>query len=246
MINGSVSTGTPSEVLSRRLSRRWDLPPSALSLLRDIDFDVQTLPSRTSIIEEGQRATACCLILDGVTSRFQLTQGGERQIHEVHVAGDMPDLLSLHLRKMDHSLRTLSECRVAFVTHEQIWGLCRQSEEINAALWRETLIDAAIFRTSIIRVGRLPAVSRVAHLFVELTLRLQLIGRAEDNHFNIELSQQEMGDVLALSFVSVNRALKELRSYSIVRLINRYLTILDWDKLVSIAQFEDTYLHLKE
>ena len=43
------------------------------------------------------------------------------------------------------------------------------------ALWRETLIDAAVFREWIVNVGRRPAANRTAHLIAEVGKRLEAV-----------------------------------------------------------------------
>ena len=53
--------------------------------------------------------------------------------------------------------------------------------------WRDTLIDAAMFREWIVNVGQRPAVSRLAHLVVELCKRLASSGYAE-NVFEMPLN----------------------------------------------------------
>ncbi len=49
--------------------------------------------------------------------------------------------------------------------------------------WRETLIDAAIFRESMTNIGRRGALGRMAHLFCEQALRLKQVGLAEESGF---------------------------------------------------------------
>lgn len=51
--------------------------------------------------------------------RKKLSDKGKRQIFSFHLAGDVPDLQSLHLSVMDHSLMTLAPSKLAaFIPHE--------------------------------------------------------------------------------------------------------------------------------
>jgi hypothetical protein len=63
-----------------------------------------------------------------------------------HILGDIPDLQSPHLRVMDHSLGTLTPCRLAFISHPSLRDLLLRRPRITDAFWRDTLIDAAVFR----------------------------------------------------------------------------------------------------
>jgi CRP-like cAMP-binding protein len=80
------------------------------------------------------------------------------------------------------------------------------------ALWRETLIDAAIFREWIVGLGRRKAPMRIAHFLCEMFARLDAIGMARDGTVRLPITQEEIGDSLGLSAVHVNRSLQELRT----------------------------------
>ncbi|WP_336489613.1 helix-turn-helix domain-containing protein [Methylobacterium nigriterrae] len=56
----------------------------------------------------------------------------------------------------------------------------------------------------------------MAHLFCELLLRLQLVGCADGNSFDLPLTQVELGDVLGLTNVHVNRVLQDLRKRNLI------------------------------
>ena len=77
---------------------------------------------------------------------------------------------------MDHDLAALSQARVAFIEHRHINKLLEARPTIARALWRETLIDAAIFREWIVNLGTRSAASRMAHLIAELRERLTVVG----------------------------------------------------------------------
>lgn len=47
---------------------------------------------------------------------------------------------------MDHDLTTFTECTLGFIKHDALRELVRLRPKVAAALWRETLIDLAIFR----------------------------------------------------------------------------------------------------
>src|SRR5258708_584892 len=56
------------------------------------------------IVREGEHSSESCLVLEGLVCRYKLVAGGRRQIVSFHFAGDLPDLQSLNLEVMDHSL----------------------------------------------------------------------------------------------------------------------------------------------
>ena len=116
---------------------------------------------------------------------------------------------------------------------------------LGGALWRDTLVDAAIFREWMIGIGRKTAFGRIAHLFCEMYLKLEAVGLAGDHRCELPITQIEIGDALGLSNVHVNRVLQELRAKGLITLRGRSLVITDWAALSEAGEFDPTYLHLE-
>ncbi|WFU57766.1 Crp/Fnr family transcriptional regulator [Bradyrhizobium pachyrhizi] len=205
----------------------------------------QQLPAQKIIVADGSRTRESCLLAEGFAFRAKVTPDGKRQVLSLHVPGEIPDLQSLHLNVMDHDFSTLTPCTLGFIPHEAIKSLSRERPNVAAALWRETLIDASIFREWIVNVGRRSAVERMAHLFAEMHRRLKAIGRTSDGSFAFPITQSDLGDCLGLSTVHVNRVLQELRESNIMQVERSQYRILDHGRLEELAGFDPTYLHLQ-
>jgi CRP-like cAMP-binding protein len=111
------------------------------------------------------------------------------------------------------------------------------------AFWRQTLIDAAIFREWMTNIGRREAYNRMAHLFCEWIVRLRAVGLAQDHACDMPMTQAELADAMGISTVHVNRGLKELRGDGLISLKGSRLTVLDWEQLKQVGDFDPTYLH---
>jgi len=122
-------------------------------------MQVETIRADQDIVREGDRPTRSCLLLDGCAATYKVTHTGKRQIVAFHIAGDIPDLQSLQLEVMDISLGAMTPCKVGFIRHEAINDVCEQHFRLARALWRQTLIDAAIFREWVVNVGRREALN---------------------------------------------------------------------------------------
>src|SRR5689334_16571652 len=136
----------PSEMMIRRLRINSKLSEDDAAALRSLSTHVKEYPEDTHVVREGERTTHCCVILSGFAYRAKVADDGKRQILSFHPAGDMPDLQGLFLERMDHDLVTLSRARLGFVEHRAIRQLIEARPSIAQALWRETLVDAAMFR----------------------------------------------------------------------------------------------------
>lgn len=110
--------------------------------------------------------------------------------------------------------------------------------------WFMTNLDAAIQREWTLSLGRRTAIQRMAQLFCELRLRLEVTGDVEGNTYDFPLTQTELGEFVGLTPVHVNRTVQELRRRGMIKLDRRQVTILDLDELESIAEFDNCYLYL--
>jgi CRP-like cAMP-binding protein len=233
-------------MLARKLDSIARLSDEERQALQDLPAKTRTLRPNQDVARDGDTPSQCCLILEGWIARYRVLDQGRRQILSFHIPGDIPDLQSLQLDVMDHSLCAMSPCTVAFIPHESMRALMARFPRIAAALWRDTLIDAAIFREWMVGIGRRSAHGRIAHLFCEMYVKLQAIGLADDHCLDWPLTQIDLADALGLSNVHVNRVLQDLRSRGFITLERHALTIADWGALRAMAEFDPVYLHLQK
>ena len=156
-------------------------------------------PADQDIVREGDTPSECCLLVEGFACRYNITAGGKRQILSFHISGDIPDLQSLHLSVMDHSLGTLIPCKLAFIQHDDLRNLMRKRPRLGDLFWRDTLIDAAVFRQWMVNVGRRQSPARMAHVLCELLVRLRAVELVEDHAFDLPVTQGELADALGIT-----------------------------------------------
>ena len=235
---------TEPHPLVRKMESIVDLTPEEREALRALPMMVRELRADQDIVRDGDQPSQCCLVLDGFTIRYKLAGEDRRQILSFHIPGEIPDLQSLHLHTMDHSLATLTNARLGFIQHRTLFDLMASFPRLAGAFWRETLIDAAIFREWMVGMGRRRAPGRMAHFFCEMYARLDSIGMAENWTVPLPITQEELGDALGLSAVHTNRALQDLRGQDLITFERGKLTVDNWKGLVRVGEFDPTYLHL--
>jgi CRP-like cAMP-binding protein len=196
-------------------------------------------------IRAGEELHDSTLILDGWAARAHDLANGQRQITELHVAGDFADLHSFTLKRLTHNLVAISPCLVALAPHERLREITEKYPHLTRVYWFSTNLDAAIHREWEVSLGRRSTMSAMAHLFCEMRIRLEIIGRVRDDSYDFPLTQDELAECLGITGVHVNRTLQELRAQELITLKNRRLTVLDWTRLVAIAEFDPAYLYLE-
>ena len=227
----------------RRLNTVSKLDPADIDAIRGLPIAVRHWEGGRGIVSDGERPKECCLIIEGFCIRSKTTMRGGRQILSIHIAGEIPDLQSLHLHRMDHDLITLAPSTLGFISHVALRALTHARPNVVDALWRDTLIDSAIFREWIVNVGQRPAPARLAHVALELRRRLEVTKRTEAASFAFPLTQEQIGEALGITPVHANRIIKQLRQDGIVDVSKGRVQVLDEAKLAELAQFDDRYLH---
>jgi CRP-like cAMP-binding protein len=240
-----VQQGSERHRLILRLDSTTGLTEVERQALMDLPMTVRDIEAGQDIVRAGDRPQHCCLVLSGFVCRYVLLPDGRRQIMAFHPPGEIPDLQSLHLQVLDHSIAAMAATSVAFIAHEHMLRLTREHPGLMHALWRETLIDAATFRAWMVGLGRRTAHERIAHLLCEMTLRLEAVGLAVDGGFQFPVTQADIADTLGLSNVHVNRVLQDLRRDELVSWRRFTVQVLQWDALRDLALFDPNYLHLR-
>jgi CRP-like cAMP-binding protein len=232
------------DIMLRKLTAHSPLDSADEEVLRTLQGRMRELAPGEDLVQEGEQPRSSSVVLGGMVGRYHTLPGGRRSYLSFHMAGDWPDLQSLLLNQMDHGVCALGKATVVLIRHEQIRAICERRQSVGYVLWRETLVDAAIFRRAIINQGGKGARRRLAHLFCELFFRAKAAGLANGRTMALPLSQAQIGDALGLALVTVNRMLQALRRTEAVELRDGKLTVRDWNRLVQVAEFDAEYLQM--
>lgn len=228
----------------KKLRRRIELSPEEEKAIRGVVAETRRVSADQILIRSGEELSSSVLLLDGWLARSKDLAGGERQVTELHVSGDFADLHSFTLKRLDHDVLTLSDCIIGVVPHERLQKITEQFPRVARAYWFSTNVDAAITRELALSLGQRSAISRMAHLFCELHVRLDAVGRARPDGYEFPLTQRELSECLGLTVVHANRTIQELRRRGLIELESRQLTILNRRGLEGVAEFDPSYLYL--
>ena len=234
----------PLDPFFRKLERRDVLSAAERQALLDAAGPEVEVRAGADLVREGDRPDKSTLVTSGFTTRYRVLSDGQRQITALHIPGDFVDLHSFVLKEMDHSVGALTNCRVIGFPHQALTTITERFPHLTRVLWLMTLLDGAIHREWLVAMGRRSAGGQLAHLICETYMRLNAVGVAEDYRFTLPLTQVELGDVLGISAVQVNRVLQELRGENLLTWHNQTVHILDWPRLQERAEFDPRYLHL--
>ncbi|HEV2568949.1 Crp/Fnr family transcriptional regulator [Sphingomonas sp.] len=233
------------DTLLMKLRKRDEIGPDEEQALRDAVSQARDYPADLTFIRRGEELDHSTLLVSGLMCRYKDLRSGERQVTELHVAGDFADLHSLTLKKLDHELMTLTPCKVAIFPHDNLKRITEEFPHLARVLWFSTNLDAAIHREWEVSLGRRDAVARLAHLFCELHTRLEIVGLADRGGYDLALTQTDLSECTGITPVHVNRSLRLLREDRLVEFRERRVIVLDRPGLERIAEFDPAYLYLE-
>jgi CRP-like cAMP-binding protein len=229
--------------LVRKLELLSDLSEEDRGAIAALPCRVETVRSGYHLVREGGKPSECCLLIDGYACRYKVEANGGRQIVSFHLRGDILDLQHLLLATADHHVQSITEATVAWVPKDALHAAARERPAVADALWKDTLIDASVFREWVLNVGRRDAKSRIAHMLCEFLIRCEAAGLGAAERFTLPMTQEQIADATGLTSVHVNRMLRVLEEEGVIERHGRAITVGDWDRMKRVADFDPLYLH---
>ena len=233
-------------LFSRFLQNRRgvSLLPEEREALENAVSAVRTLGPRTTLVRAGENVHESTFLVDGFMSRYIDDRKGLRQLVAIHVAGEFVDLHAYPMHVLDHSIETLTEASIAIVPHTALDRLTESRPELARKLWFSTLMDAALHRAWLFRVGRLDAVGRVAHFVSEMNARLEAAGLSDGRSFTLGLTQADLAEACGLTTIHTNRVVRQLREANLCNFRSPAVQVFDRPALETRGDFDPQYLYL--
>lgn len=242
----TANSSKPGNVsaLAYKLGAFTKLSAEDRTALAGLGRDTCLVDPRRDVIAEGDRASHVHLVLDGWACRYKSLPNGKRQIVGLCIAGDFCDFNAYSLKSLDHSIGAITRLRVARITPEQMDTLIAGHPRVGHALWWQELVEKAIEHEWALNLGQRNAYERLAHLLIELYLRLKTVNLAEGGRCDFPPTQNDLADTTGLTAVHVNRMIQQLRTDGLIELERKQLQIVDIGRLMDAAMFNPNYLHL--
>lgn len=213
------------------------------TLLEDSSSNVQAVKARETLVRRGKPVCSSMLVTEGFVCRSASKHRGQRQMVSLHIPGDFVDLDGFKLKRLDNDVLSIGPAKVTVYSHDTLASLSERCSRLAESFWLSSLLDAAIHRAWIFRLGRLEAEERVAHLFCELHARLEMVGLAQNASFGLPLTQSDLGAALSLTGVHINRVLRSLRERGLLTFQSRQVKIHDRKALAKLGDFDPAYLY---
>lgn len=227
------------DLVLQRLNALHPLAPDDVALIRSLGRTLETHVHGAELVREGASINTPRFLVSGWACRYRLLEDGRRQIVMFVLPGDgmalcfRPQPLALCSAIALSNVQTLNASHLI----EAVRADSRKHAELERALHIAQSLDEAALIDQVLRVGRLTAYERVAHLLLELHHRLLVVGLADTDHFLMPLTQEVIADATGLSVVHVNRTLQQLRRDQLLDVKGGEVGLPKLDALTAIAAF---------
>lgn len=234
-----------TERLVRKFAVATKLSRLAQDALAEAAKDQRIFEADQLILAEREAPDCVYAVLDGFACRYKIiAASGRRPILDFLLPGDLcnphPDVPAI----MDHSISTLSSCRVAVIPRARLLDLARRFPAIGSVLSWSSLLAESIAREWLVNITMRPADQRIAHILCELCARLEAVGLADGGRYLLPITQHDLADATGLSVVHANRMLQRLRLAKLVSWQGDSVVLPQPGQIARYCGFEPDYLHL--
>lgn len=228
--------------LTRKLMRFAQLSESDAAVLDSLQSPTRAMARHRELIRAGRKYDALLILIDGIAIRSRVLHDGRRQILNIAIPGDVIGFPACFFETALYSVTALSDTQVASVPFARLLGLFDEHPRVAATIFWSFACEAAIYAEHLIDLGRRSSIERVGHFLLELLMRLQAIGLADESSFRLPLTQELIADVLGLSLQHINRTLRQLREEGFVAIDGQTVQIRNIEGLAALAEFDRAYL----
>lgn len=185
-------------------------PDDTMMIRRSFTAAPQQLPAGAALPLDPERNQAR-LVVKGWIARGAMLTDGRRQIVGLSLPGDV----IVASGSVDADLQVWALTEIVTIDATAFWIALSEPGPTASTLreaWRRfRTAERLRMARQVIRLGRLNAYERTAHLLLEIYERQVRLGTAGGGVLHLPLTQDVLADILGLSAVHMNRTLQQLR-----------------------------------
>lgn len=225
------------ELVIRKLRHFAPLTSADENLIQALD-DWRHDPPGVELVRATSQAPPRLLIA-GWAARVRWLTDGRRQILGFVLPGDgvalcrRPHPMSLCAMVALTPVQTLDAAALM-----QAVAIGPNDAPLSVALHVGAALDEQALMDQVVRMGRMTAYERIAHLISELRLRMLMVGLGAGEQYPFPLTQEMLADATGLSIVHVNRTLQQIRRERLIDLHTGRLLVRDPQMLAAVCDFK--------
>ncbi|RED11955.1 Crp/Fnr family transcriptional regulator [Pontivivens insulae] len=209
-------------------------------LARMEETEVSVDPQK-DLYERGDPLSELCVVKSGWLYSYLDLPDGRRQIVDIHHPGDMIGLADIAYPAATTSLRSCTSCVLCPFPRTAMEDVLTSSPRLAALFFSIAARSQTVLIDTLRANGRMNARERLTFLLLSLLTRLRITNPEMGDVFRLPLSQQEIGDFLGLTNVSVSKAFTGLEKEGHIRRFDRQVEVLSERYLADLIDFDDRH-----
>ncbi len=236
---------TKTSPLIKKIEAVVPLQSDERDFIAELERDRRTVSARTDLVKQGEKYPGVGILHSGWAIRYKSLSDGRRQIVNFLLPGDAFGLFANLFELSDHSVATLTDASLSVFSPDLVAEMYRKHPKLAAAFAWFSAREEAIIAERATGLGQRTAFERMAHMLLELLKRLEVVALANDNKFELPVTQEILADTLGLSLVHANRTMRKLRESGLIEIEGQHIFLRDVRALADVADFDDLYLYLQ-
>ncbi len=195
------------------------------------------VPAGATLIPQGSRHDYVYKLLSGWVARVRQLPDGRTQYLMVFLPGDIFAVKSMFVVQQPDAVVALSDVVVSRIDQQRLKAAFDADPALATRCTWQITEEERRLHNWVVSLGQGSAEERIAYVLIEFSRRLahRDAGGEGVQQYGMPLTQDQLGSVLGLTPVHVNRVLRRLREDEIVSVRNRTVSIHDLPALERLA-----------
>jgi len=224
-----------------KLGHYIDLSQDDREKLAGFEKEERPLAAGQQALDAGESIEHIHVVKEGWVVSYTLFPDGRRQNIRAYLPGDIMGLSGIAYDHATIHVEAVTEATLCPFPKERVATLIRESPRLTALFFTLAMRDKVALRDTIRMLGRMQAEDRLAHFLLDVQARLRIGSDDPVTRFRMPMSQTMIADVLGISFVSVNRAFRDLEQGGDIARHGREVEIVAEAAMAERGDFHDRY-----
>ncbi|WP_298914402.1 Crp/Fnr family transcriptional regulator [uncultured Algimonas sp.] len=233
--------GNSQNCLVEKLSHYVDLDALETDALRELQSSDRSFGKDETVFSTMDENQDLYIVQQGWLFNYIDTPDGRRQIVNIYLPGDVIGFPDVALPERTTNLYAVEKGSLCPFPKNGLGSIFKNCPRLAALLLTIALREQTVLIDRLRIFSRMSARARVGYLFLELNARVRLGAASTEGSYHMPLNQQEIGDMVGLTNVSVSRAVTAMEEAGLLRVENKTVNLIDISALTRLCDFRNRY-----
>jgi len=227
------------------LRKICDLTDDEITLLGTLEGDSHVFRPGDVVRGPGTGSGDLYVVSKGwIYSAIDL-ENGSRQITNIYLPGDIVGLMDLAYDQSTLSIISMTHSVINEVSHNRLRDIRKKSRRLSPILFVVDMRQHVHAVDRLIAISQFEAFDRICHLLSELCRRMKDQEHENGEDLVIPLTQQQIGEMLGLTSIHVNRTFKRLQDENLVLVARGRISIPDMRRLNTLTDVRTAFGNIR-